>query len=216
MIGPVETVGGDETPAAGGMRGVAALGPGDAGDGQGSSLGLGGNGLQFGSAALGRVEQVQVGEGAVGQPVLWSQPCIGVFGGQPGHGHGALNQAGAGGLGQVGGRHRRLTPTDEDPQAQVAALFALDVLQPAVADPDRQGCAFGRDRLGGIGSGAQGTGDEIMKNVEEGGSLWGGHGPIWRTGRLIATARARISPRRRELPAWPRPGSGPRRSAPCR
>ena len=46
------------------------FGAGDAGDGQGDGLGLGGDGFQIGGAAFGWIEQVEVGEGAGGEAVL--------------------------------------------------------------------------------------------------------------------------------------------------
>ncbi|MNS98775.1 hypothetical protein D3C72_1331520 [compost metagenome] len=110
----VEAVRGDQTPLAGGPGGVAAFGLGHARDAQSGGLGLGGGGFQRLGGAFGRVEQVEVGVGALGQPVLRGQRSVGVFGRQSGHGHGALDQAGAGGVGQVGGRNRGLTATDED------------------------------------------------------------------------------------------------------
>ncbi|MNR30800.1 hypothetical protein D3C85_1482710 [compost metagenome] len=110
----VEAVRGDETPLAGGPGGVAAFGLGHARHTESRSLGLGGGGFQRLGGAFGRVEQVQVGVRALGQPVLRGQRGVGVFGRQSGHGHGALDQAGARRVGQVGGRDGGLAAADED------------------------------------------------------------------------------------------------------
>ncbi|MNE81644.1 hypothetical protein D3C80_1783080 [compost metagenome] len=93
---------------------MTALGLGHAGHNQSRGLGLGGGGFQRLGGAFGRVEQVEVGVRALRQPVLRGQRSVGVFGRQSGHGHGALDQSGAGGVGQVGGRNRGLAAADED------------------------------------------------------------------------------------------------------
>ncbi|MNS77649.1 hypothetical protein D3C72_1112340 [compost metagenome] len=190
----VKAMRGDQTPFAGRPGGVAALGLGHAGDSQSGGLGLGGGGFQRLGGALGRVEQVEVGVRALRQPVLRGQRGIGVFGRQFGHGHGALDQTGAGGVGQVGGGDRGLTPADEDAQAQIAGLLALDLFQFGVAHADGQGGAVGGNRLGGVGAGLQRGGDQIGQDV--GGGRLIGHAPIWRTRPRIATRRLR-SPTRR-------------------
>ncbi|MNN55003.1 hypothetical protein D3C81_1698530 [compost metagenome] len=95
---------------------MAAFGLGHAGHSQGGGLGLGGGGFQRLGGALGRVEQVEVGVRPLRQPILRGEAGIGIFGGQFRHGHGALDQTGAGGVGQVRGRHRGLTAADKDAQ----------------------------------------------------------------------------------------------------
>src|SRR5690606_30902994 len=88
-------------------------------------------------------------------------------------------------FGQVGGRDARLPTADEDAEAEIAALLALDVLQPAVADADREGGALGGHGLGGVGSRLQGGGDEIGEDVGGGGVRR--HAPIWPGASVGAT-----------------------------
>ncbi|MNQ86995.1 hypothetical protein D3C85_1022040 [compost metagenome] len=190
----VKAVRRDQPPLAGRPGGMTALGPGHAFDQQGGGFGLGGGGFQRLGGALGRVEQVEVGVRSLGQPVLRRQTRIGIFRRQFRHGHGALDQTGAGGVGQVRGGHRRLTPPDEDAQPQVAGLLALDLFQLGVAHADGQGGAVGGDRLCGVGAGLKRGGDKIMEDV--GGGRLIGHAPIWRTRPRIATRRLRSLTRR--------------------
>ena len=116
LMATVEAVRGDQTPFAGGPGGVAAFGLGHACDVERGGLGLGGGGFQRLGGALGRIEQVQIGVRSLRQPVLRGQGGVGVFRRQLRHRHGALDQTGAGRVRQVRGRHRRLTPADEDAQ----------------------------------------------------------------------------------------------------
>ena len=168
---------------------MAALGFRNTGHGQGGGLGLGGHGLELGGAALRGVVQVEVGEGATGEAVLRGQTGVWVFGGQPGHGHGAFDQTGPGSFGQVRGRDGRHAPADEDAQAEIAALLALDLLEGTVADADGQGGALGRDGLGSVGPGPQGGGDQVREKVGGGGGLGTvRHGLIWPDEACAATA----------------------------
>src|SRR5690606_19672726 len=179
VVGALEAVRGDQSPAAGGGGGVAPFGFRHPLDGQSGGLGGGGGGFQIRGRGLGGIVEVEVGEGAAGEAVLRGEAGVRVFGRQPGHGHGPLHEAGAGGVGQVGGGDGSLAAADENAQAEVAALLALDVLEPAVADADGEGGALGAHRLGGIGAGPEGGGDQISQDVGGGGVGSGGHAPIW-------------------------------------
>ena len=57
---------------------------------------------------------------------------------------------------QVGAADHRLAPADEDAQAEVARLLALDLLQRAQAHADGERLALGVDGFGGVGAGLQG------------------------------------------------------------
>ena len=195
---------------------MAALGFRNTGHGQGCGLGLGGHGLELGGAALAGVVEVEVGKGAAGEAVLRGQTGIRVFRGEPGHGHGAFDQTGPGSFGQVRGRDGRHAPADEDAQAEIAALLALDLLERAVADADGQGGALGRDGFGGVGAGPEGGGDQVGEEVGGGGGRGTvRHGLIWPDEACAATALIGFR-RRRGPPACRRRRTGRRMSGPCR
>ncbi len=106
---------------------------------------------------------------------------------------------------QVGGGDGRLTPADEDAQAEVAAFLALDVLQSAVAHADGQGRAFGGDGLGGVGAGLSAAATISCRRSE--------------AGRLSGMARyggPEGEPQRRVPPVRALPDDGGRAIVLCR
>ena len=85
----------------------------------------------------------------------------GIFRRHARHGHGPLNKAGAALGGDVRSRHRGLAAADEDPEAKVPGLFALDLFQGPEPDVDRKGLVFGVDGFGGVSTSLYGGGDKI-------------------------------------------------------
>ena len=125
---PSEAVGGEQAEARACRRGGRPLGLTDAGDGQGGGLGLAGASLQdIGFDGRG-VEKVEV-RPALGQVFRLGQVGIGVFGSDPGHGHGARREGFQAGVGHIRSRHDGLAASDEDPQADIQTRRGLDVFQ---------------------------------------------------------------------------------------
>ncbi len=143
----------------------------------GGGLGLAGQRLELLGGERGGVIEVEVGDGALGQPVLGGQADIGVLGGQPGHGHGALDQPGASCGRDVGAGHDGLAGAHEHPQAEVPRLLALDLLQFAQPHADRQRTPLGPHRLGGVGAGLERVAHEILQQLGVHGLLRPGSRP---------------------------------------
>ena len=70
---------------------------------------------------------------------------------------------------EIVGRDHRLLPADQHAQAQIVAFGALRFLDRAVAHLDRQRHAAHGDRVGRIGAGALGGGDEPFGDIGKGG-----------------------------------------------
>ena len=90
------------------------------------------------------------------------------------HGQRALDQLAQGRLRAVGRGHHGLAPADEDAQAQILALGPFEPLGPAQALGVGEGRALDQHRVGLIGPGASGPGDQVGEQVE--GLAVGGHG----------------------------------------
>ena len=120
-------------------------------------------------SALGSVgiEHVEIGPVA-GDLVGLGEPAERVLGHGARHRQGALDQLGERLRRAVARRHDRLPPADEDAQAEVLALRALELLDLAEAPGMRQRDALEQHRVGGIGAGLAGAGDEILQQVEIG------------------------------------------------
>ena len=118
------------------------------------------------------IDQVEVGKRAARQALGRRQAGIGVFRRQTGHGHGALDQLGAGLCRDVGAGDGGAASPDEDAKAQIAGFLALDLLQIAEADRDGEGLALGENGLGRVGPGLARGGDHVMQQIIVHAVLW--------------------------------------------
>ena len=120
----------------------------------------------------GTVARQPGGIGQAGERILGRRPC---------HGNRALGELRYVGL-DVVGRHHRLAASDEYAQPHVVALGALGFLHRALAHLDRKRHRAHGERIGRVGAGAAGSGDEPLGEVgqrgliEERGLCFGGHG----------------------------------------
>ncbi len=79
------------------------------------------------------------------------------------HGHRALGQRREAVAVEIVGRDHRLLLADQDAQPEIVAFGALQFLDGAVAHLDRQRHAAHGDRVGLVGAGALGRGDERVR-----------------------------------------------------
>ena len=166
--GPVlaeEAVRGGEAPDRPGRGCGPALGVGDARHVQGGGLGLAGQPFEGLRIRIRRIEEVEGRVRSPGLPVGIDQARPGIFRCHARHGHGPLNKAGAAFGRDVRSRHRSLAAADEDPEAEVPGLFALDLFQGPEPDIDRKGLVFGVNGFGGVGARLDGGGDKINGEV---------------------------------------------------
>ena len=141
-----------------------ALGVGDAVHRERGFLGGGGAGDQRLGGGFGGVFQVERDvlrrRGSVGQPGER------VLRHHAGHGDGAFGQFGEAGRIDRAGRHDGGLLAQEDAQAEVLAFGTLDMLGLAQAAGDGQRGAGDQHRVGGIGAGGAGAGDQVGEKVE--------------------------------------------------
>ena len=114
------------------------------------------------------IEQIESREVARQQRRI-GEPGEAVVGRGARHGDRALGESGDAVAVEIVGRDHRLLPADEDAQADVVAFGALRFLDRAVAHLDRQRHAAHGDRVGLVGAGALGGGDETFGEIGEGG-----------------------------------------------
>ena len=162
-----KAVGGGHRHARAAPAGFRAFGIGDPGHGARRLLGGGGALDQpLGRRLLG-VDHVELGPGPHDLPGL-GQAAIGIFRHRLGHRDGALDQRRDRAAGAVVGRDDRLALADQDAQAEIVALRALEFLDLAQPLGVRQRDAFEQHGVGVVGAGAARLGDELAEKVEGG------------------------------------------------
>ena len=151
--------------AGGGRR---AAGFADAVDGKRCRLRCLGARFQHVDAGHGGIEQIEIGKGVREQSRVGEAGEL-VVGRSARHGDGAFGQRIEAVAVEVVGRNRRLLMADQDAQADVVALGALQFLDRAVAHLDRKRDRAHGDRIGLVGAGAPRGADEALGKIGEGG-----------------------------------------------
>jgi hypothetical protein len=141
-----------ECGAAAAPTGVTAFGIGDAGDGTGRFLGAPRPFDQLFGFGLARIGKLQVGPFARQLPGL-DQAAIRVLGNRARHGESAFNERIEGIVSEVSGRDHCLAVAQQDTQAEIAPLRALEILGLAEAIAGAQGYAMHDDGIGVVGAG---------------------------------------------------------------
>ena len=117
-----------------------------------------------------RIEQIEIGNVLRASRAGSARPANGSSGADPRHGNRALGELRDVGL-DVVGRHHRLAAPDEHAQPHVVALGALGFLHRALAHLDRERYRAHGDRIGRIGAGTAGSGDEAFGEVGQRGLI---------------------------------------------
>ena len=164
----MEAVARHQHQAADAGRGRGAAGFADARDRHGRRLRLARAPFQHADVGHVGIEQIERGR-VVRQQRRIGEAGEAVVGRGARHGHRALGQRRKAVAVEIVGRDHRLLPADEDAQPEIVAFGALRFLDGAVAHLDRQRHAAHGDRVGLVGAGALGGGDDPFGDVGEGG-----------------------------------------------
>ena len=160
-----KAVRGDERDFRAAPAGLGTFGIGHALDREGGLLGGARPFDQYLGSGLLRVEHVEGGPLA-GDLAGLGEAAIGVLGHRLGHGHRALDEFVERLCRAIARRHDRLLPADQDPQPEIVALGAFELLGLAEPAAMRQGGALEQHRIGGLGAGALRPTDQVVQQID--------------------------------------------------